>query len=505
MTSGEPVTNRDVAKGVGTTLLARLGGIIDIIAQPLYVWMFGLAAFGLYTVLWVAVNLAENVADLGSTSALQRVVPQARDEAEAVAGLRAALLIGLLPCLVLALATTLAAGWLAPLINVAPADVPLVPTAIALFAWALPLWAFVEIATSALRARRVFGAEIRLRLFWEQVIRLALAVLFWMMGMGLLGLLVAHLLSLAITSVLCVRLLARYYDLSRLGERPLSDPVTAETLRAGLAVLPSNMVARVFSDVPALILNALLPGSQGAVAAGLFAIARKISSVVQLVRIAFSYVLAPLASTAVRGGAADVQVLFAYATRLTFAIVVPLAGILAAAGPAILRLFGPEAQAALPALVVLIVGRMLEAVTGAATPIQQVISRYNHQLVASLTGIAAALACGWWLVGQHGLTGMAAAVAIGFVVASAVPLVQLHRYEAIHPFEPPFGRVALITLALTGAVLILIRLLNRLPDQAELPAFTLILLATLWCSCRLALPGSDRHTMGGLARRLRLV
>ena len=57
------VTSRHVAKGVGTTLLARIGGLIEVVSQPLYVWMFGLASFGLYTVLWAAINLFENIFD----------------------------------------------------------------------------------------------------------------------------------------------------------------------------------------------------------------------------------------------------------------------------------------------------------------------------------------------------------------------------------------------------------------------------------------------------------
>ncbi|MCV5648882.1 hypothetical protein OFN55_39775, partial [Escherichia coli] len=73
------------------------------------------------------------------------------------------------------------------------------------------------------------------------------------------------------------------------------DPeMTLRTLLAGLAVLPSNIVSRLFADAPPLILNAIIPGAGGASAAGLFAIARKLASGVQLIRQAFSYVMAPL-------------------------------------------------------------------------------------------------------------------------------------------------------------------------------------------------------------------
>ena len=94
------VTSRSVARGLGTTVLARLGAVVEIVAQPLYVLMFGLAGYGLYAVLWATINLLENIFDLGMTSAMQRTVPQSASDAEAAAALRTALLFGVGPCLV---------------------------------------------------------------------------------------------------------------------------------------------------------------------------------------------------------------------------------------------------------------------------------------------------------------------------------------------------------------------------------------------------------------------
>lgn len=504
--SAAPITSRDFAKGLGTTLLARLGGVIDVLSQPVYVWLFGLAGYGIYAVLWAAVNLIENIADLGMTSSLQRVVPQAKDERGAVAALRSALLIGVIPCLIVAAGVSLFAPHVAPLFNTAPRDQAMLVGAVRLFAWALPLWAVVEIATSALRARRVFGAEIRLRIFWEQVIRLILAAAFYAAGFGVMALFTAHLISLALVGLLSIRLLARHYDLRLFFRGPIVDPVFFETFRAGLAVLPANTVSRLFGDAPPIILNALIPGAAGATSAALYTIARKISSVVQLVRTAFSYVLAPIASAAARGGKDEVRPIYAFATRLAIAIVVPLGFVMAAGGEAILGLFGAGANAAHAALIVLILARMTETVFGSAVPVQQVIGGYRAQVIASATGLAAAAAIGWTLVGRLGLTGMALATSTGFIIAAIIPLFQLHRYDAVHPFEPPFLSVAgrAVLLALPGLVLA-IPAAELWPDLVQFPLVTLIAAASIWASCRFALPHADRAALGKTARRLRLV
>ena len=159
------ITTADVAKGAGTTLLARLGGVLEVVAQPLYIWLFGLAGYGFYGALWAAINLTQNVADLGTTGAMQRVIPQAQTPEGEAKALRAALLLGVVPCILIAIAVFLLAEPVSKFFNADAADSAQAAGTIRLFVWALPLWSFVEVATSALRSRRVFGAEIRLRLF----------------------------------------------------------------------------------------------------------------------------------------------------------------------------------------------------------------------------------------------------------------------------------------------------------------------------------------------------
>jgi O-antigen/teichoic acid export membrane protein len=551
---GAGISNSDVAKGAGTTLIARLGGVLDVLTQPLYAWLFGLAGYGFYGALWAAVNLLENVADVGMTSALQRVVPQAGGAKGQASALRAAFILGLIPCLLTAAAISFLAAPVSDLFNTSEADAAIVVPAVRWFVWALPLWAFVEIATSALRSKRLFGAEIRLRLLWEQSIRLAFVLLFFSLGFGTMSLIYAHLISLSIICVLCVRLLNQHFELRLMLEGPVRDAVFNETLKAGLGVLPVNIVTRLFADGPALALNTLLPGSSGAIATSLYIIARKISSLVQLVRTAFAYVLAPLASAASSGGKASVEQIYGFATRLSIALALPMGAVLAAMAPVMLPFFGPGASAALFATIIMILARVGEAVVGAATPIQQVTSAHLDQQLGSIIGLGVAVLLSWWLLPDYGLDAMAGAVAIGLLIAAVLPLVQLLVIDKLHPFAPPCGRVALKTAAVAaagllasfaiealplmglrlglglmfvvafrlswklalglglfgvaeyGAVQFFPKLDAVLPHLLQLSLLLPVLIATLWAAVRFALPREDRLALGEkTARRLRLI
>lgn len=550
----DEISARDVAKGAGTTLLARLGGVLEVVAQPLYIWLFGLAGYGFYGALWAATNLTQNVADLGTTGAMQRVIPQATSAQKEAAALRAALILGVIPCILIAITVFILAEPVSKFFNADARDSAQATEIIRLFIWALPLWSFVEVATSALRARRIFGAEIRLRLFWEQLIRLLVVVSLFFAGWSTRALYIGHLISLGATCLLCVRLLAKNFELRLMFKGPLVDDMFHATLKAGLAVLPTNIALRIFGDGPAIALNAILPGASGAVATSLYIVARKISSLVQLVRTAFAYVLAPLASALSKDGKEKVSSIYGFSTRVLVTLALPLAAVLGAMGPTILPVFGPGVEQALIAVWILLASRAFEAVCGAAAPIQQVVSAHRHQLVGSITGVVLAFVIGGYFTPQYGLNAMAWAVAIGLAAASAIPMIQLNLHDDLHPFERPFLAVLLKALgvAIAGSFLIVaiqfVPLLAQrvlfaglvlvafafaprvaiglafvglaewvIETQFSLPAQLLsrlvtivlmlpVVIGTLWLSLRLALPEADRRAIGDkTARKLRLV
>ena len=496
------VTRGDLARGAGLAGVARAGVIVEALAQPLFTWLYGLATYGLYVVLWGAVNLISNIVDLSMTSALQRIVPTADAEERAHGAVKFAMLVAVLPASVIALLVTLNAESVAALFSAAPEDRPTLPVAIALFVWALPLWTFIEIATSAARARRAFGPEIRLRIFWEQVARILFAVAFFAVDLGSLGLVAAHLASLMLTALLCVPLLARYYDLGLLARAPIGRATSRSMLGAGIALLPSNVSRRLLIDAPPVILNLMLPGARGAVAAGLFEIARKISTIPLFVRQAFQYVMAPLSSAQAHVDRAAIGPLYRFASRVSTALVVPLAGLLVFAGRDILSLYRPEAIAALPLLYVLVAGRGAEAIVGPATPIVEMTGHRALPLVNSLLGVALGAALVWLLVPPLGALGMGIAVAAATVTMTLAATLELRVTERLSPFDRKLFLALGIGLAGVGCMALA-------ADLAGGPVrFALLLMlwaATSWCTLRFGLVRSDRQALGGLATRLKLV
>jgi O-antigen/teichoic acid export membrane protein len=496
------VTRGDVARGAGLAGLSRAGALIEALAQPLFTWLFGLPTYGLYVVLWAAINLAENIVDLSMTAALQRVVPTAGGEDRAHGAVKLALLIAVVPASLIALLVTLNAQSVASLLSAAPADRATLPLAISIFVWALPLWAFVEVATSAARARRAFGPEIRLRIFWEQIARILFALLFFGLGMQSIGLMVAHLCSLVLTACLCVPLLGRYYDLRLLLRAPIDRALAKDLLGTGLALLPSSLSRRLLIDAPPLVLNMMLPGARGATAAGLFEIARKIATIPLIVRQAFHYVMAPLSSAQARADRTALEPLYRFACRVSTALVVPLAGLIVFAGADILSVYRPEAAAALPLLYILVAARGIEAILGPATPI---VEMTGHRGLPVLNSVAAA--CLWgaltaWLVPERGALGMAIATAAATLLAVAAATVELRITEHLVFFDRRLGFALAIAL---GGVTLMALAEHLTGGPARFASVLLLWAATSWTALRYGLVRSDREALGGLATKLRLL
>ena len=495
------VTRGEVARGAGLAGLARSGALIEAISQPLYIWMFGLAGYGIYVVLWGAVSLLSNILDLSMTSALQRIVPTRDSDEQANAAVRFALAVTVLPTAAVALVISLNAETVAGLFSAAPADRSQLPGAIALFAWTLPLWTFVEVVTSAARARRAFGPEIRLRILWEQLARLGFAALFFTIGLQSVGLMAAHLSSIALTALLCVPLLRRYYDLRLLLRARRAPGLARELVATGLALLPANLSRRLLIDGPVLLINLMLPGARGASAAGLFEVGRKLSTVAYIVRQAFQYVLGPLSSAQAHADRGAVAPLYHFACRVSTALVVPLAGLMVFAGPDLLSVYREEAAAALPILAVLAAARAAEAIVGPAGTMIEMIGHRGLPLLNSFIAVLLWLVLAFWLTPLHGALGMAVAVAAAIVASTYAAAIELRISDGLSPFD--YKLFQGLGIALTGvAAMALVEYLAGGPLRFALNS--LLWALTSWLTLRFGLTREDRLALGGLSRRLRL-
>ncbi len=448
-----------VARGAGIAFVGRMGALIDPIAFIVFARLYGEATLGLFFLLWGYVLLVAMVADFGMTAALQRFVPLQTTADGANRALRNAFLVSIPASLVVVAGLYAAAPLAAEFINTDGLSVETVTRMIRIYAWAVPLWTFIDVATASVRARRVFGPEILVRGICELGLRLIAGIAFFLAGWKTFGLFAAHLTSLGLTAIVSILLVGRYYSLGALfgRRRPEGGPTAAEMAKFGVHMILPNMSKKLHSTLPQFFLNAVIPGAAGAASVAIYAGARKIVSMIQVIRESFEYVLAPIASAMKREAALDrMGDIYAFSTRFICASFIPAAAIIIVFRDDLLALPGPEFLAGSAALVVLVLGRMVEAATGPSSAIIAMIGKYRLPLLNALGGVLATIMLLALLVPELGVTGGAIAAAVGLNVTSIAALAEVHFIHGLRAFDRRLVRPLVTSVLASGALVLLV-------------------------------------------------
>jgi len=430
-----------VARGAGLVFLGRLGALIEILTVFLFTRLYGGDAFGVFVLFWGYIILLAVMCDAGMTMALQRFIPGEEDTDHVHRIARLAFLIPISIATVIALLLTIFADALAPLVNSAASNHE-IALSIRIYAWALPIWCMVEAVTAAVRARHAFGPEIRIRIFYEQALRLVGGLAFYYMGFGMLGLFVSHVLALIVVAASAIRLLGRYYDLKTLISPPRGRKGDLPNLlRFGLSMVLPTMSNKVHGQLPLMVLNAMIPGSAGAVAAAVYAVARKIVSALSVIRESFSYVMAPVTAAGERtGGSGDLRRLYKFASMLMAGLFMPAATLVLIFRDNLMHVAGPDfrgdmLEVGAGVITILAAGRFLEVLAGPAVAVISMVGRYRLPMLNALAGIIGTIILLFVLVPVFGIQGGAMAVTVGVNITTYAALYQLWRLRGVRPYD----------------------------------------------------------------------
>lgn len=498
-----------VARGAGMAFLGRLGALIEPISVLIFAKLYGAPTLGLFLLLWGYVQLAAVGSEYAMTTTLQRFVPSSSDEDRIHRILKIVLMLSTGAGILFAVALTLAAPFLAGFINAEQGVTGQLETIIRIYAWAVPLWALIDVTTAAVRARRAFGPEVKVRVFYEQGLRLVAGVLFFMVGFTVYGLFMAHLAALALAGFLSLRLLGRYYDISRMLHVRLDGALVREVLTYASPMAASNIVKRLQINLPMFVLNLILPGATGATAVAVYAIARKVVSMLHVIRQSFEYVMAPMASaTRARSGdrTADKQALgdmYAFSTRMIIAIFLPAAAAVVMVRHDIVSVIGPEFAGAGTLIAILALGRAIEATTGPSTAMVEMLGRYRLPLMNGLLGLGVSAVLLFWLTPIIGVPGAGVATAVGVNIAAMAALYQIWRTFGHQPYNRRMIRP--VAMGAVGAVMIIgiVLVVAPLGGGVRFAGAVVGLLMALALLVRYGLSNRDAGAFGRVGRVLR--
>ena len=491
-----------IAGGAGYAFLGRMGAIIEGLSVIAFSWFYGAFIFGLYAVFWGYVKIITGVSEVAMTTSLQRFVPRAdgdNEKASAVAGF--GLKISFLIAVLLSGIIAFIAPGITHIFNAAPEQQEELTKLVRLYVWILPLWTLVEVATASVRATRNFGPEIKVRIFYEQGFRLTLAIAFALLGYLTYGLFIAHMISVFLTALFALRLISKYYNFRAVLKAPMSGPMVREMLAYGVSVMPSNLTKKLFSEFPVIFLNILLPGADGAAASAFYAVARKIASALQAIRLTFEYVMAPLAAE--RDGAGDHDALnemYGFATRLSFAVALPFGAAIIWASKDILGFMRPEFAASYCAILILVTGRALEALSGPSSAIIEMLGHRMLPTINSLVGVILMLSLGYFLIPEYGVVGAAIGAALGLNVTAYLNLFESMILFKLVPYSRDNIRPYMVAALCAGILLLPSIYEVPVPKYGGLVLAIIGLIVSLLILVRFGLNADDAEALGKFGR-----
>ncbi|HET9623818.1 MAG TPA: polysaccharide biosynthesis C-terminal domain-containing protein [Kofleriaceae bacterium] len=409
-----------VARGSILTFAGYAASLARPVAFAIFARVHGAAALAGLFVLWTAVELGARLASLGLDRGLRR---WAGDRAAATAG----------ALVVATLAGAVVAGVvIAMLPRLVPLDADALALGRAVVAITLPTYAAASVALRAARGEAQIAMFVLTRSVVEPVLLLVAGLALGAAGHGARPLFLAFLISIAGSSVVAAITAVRAIGgaaLARALVQPRRWPLHAlvpTSIPLGIADLLQSVQGKLD-----LVMVGLVTYSGEAIAG--YAIASELVSGFTQVRQGYDQVVAPIAAE-LRGRRGDLISLLTDGMRWNAAIALAMAGALIAFPATFLDLLGGSA-AAVPVLLLLVVGRAIETMLGPATSILSVVGHPRFALAATAIGVAVSVVA-QLVLAVFGAAGIAAASSLGAITAALLAAGWLARNEGIVPRWP---------------------------------------------------------------------
>ncbi len=465
-----------------TVLLARMLPVGQVGEYFLMVTIVGLV--GLAALVGLDIGVVRYVALFGGEGRL----------AEARKTLSAGLLVGVPVGVVFAAAL----AWQAPVVSRhflggSAGSV----TALRIFSLSVPMLVAARLFNATTQGMHRMRYQVYSRDMGEQVFKLGFSGVALAMGAGLFGIVWANVAALVLATVMSVYFAALVLkrpaaasksDLDGKTPRSQGESPAGTMLRYSYPLALSNILVALGLQVDTLMLGLL--GTTAVV--GYYGVALKVSVLSARIITAFSLVFTPvIADLWNRGRTGELSQLYITVTRWIFALSLPFFIITVMFSSQVMKIFGAGFVAGGGALVILALGQLVNASTGAAGIMVLMSGRSKLELLNVLTALVVdALLC-YLLIPRYGINGAAIANMASLGLVNAMRVVEIKFIMRMLAYDRSFIKPLLAGFSAAAAVFAISRLVIS-PAGVKQLAFLAAVLVFFYVLIMVAL-GLDDH------------
>jgi len=407
---------------------ALLATVFAFALSLLVTHVVAVGRFGLFSIAWTVILLAQAPAVLGLDTGAVRFVAlgaAADDERAARGSMQAALILA-------AGFSALLAGvlaWQAPALTAHVFHKPQAAHLLRIVSISLPALALVRVLAGALQGLGIMGHAARLNPLRGLVNVLTAAPLL-AVGLGVRGLAWATVATSWITLAFGVAFLLHAHPRAFVPAR--SDWRIGRLLRFSLPQTLTTMLLYTILWTDTLLLGRLRTAAE----VGVYTIAQRLLSPAQTISTSTGQMFAPrIAVEDARGDRATLGSMLKRVTYWNVALTLPVFAALLLLAHPLLGLFGNTYEKGAAALAVLAAGQLVNAATG---PLGQMINMSGRPYITMVNNAAVAglnVAGCLVLIPRYGVTGAACSTTAAITLVNLIKLVQVRLIFGLNPFS----------------------------------------------------------------------
>jgi len=290
-------------------------------------------------------------------------------------------------------------------------------------------------------------------------------------GLGVLGAIAAHVVSLAIAAVMLLYFVHRLFPLNRPWRAARRN--AREILRFSVPVYMSNLLGQFSGSTETLILG--LFGIMSRV--GVYSAALRLSGIGSAFHHSLQRIAMPMISELYAQGKLDqLQRVYRTTTKWGMTFNLPIFMVAAMFAKPLLAMFGAEFVAGSAGLIILAFSTLFNASTGVCGSVVTMTGRSKLTLINSIIYVVSNLALDLLLIPRWGITGAAWAVTLCIVLLNVLRTVEVWVLLRLWPYDLSFLKPVAAILVSSGITyLIQIKWLIFRPELLQLAAGSLIL------------------------------
>jgi len=323
------------------------------------------------------------------------------------------------------------------------------------FAAGIPFSVLTTVLIYATQGLRIMKYKVYVKDLWEMLSRIALVILFFLLGLKLGGVLAAFVLSIVSGTFFSFFFFKKAFGpIFKSGERAIFEPKVLITFCWPL------FFAGGFNLMEAWVSTFMLGYFENPKSVGIFGAALRTSMFIQGILMSFNAIFSPIiAEHHHKKEFVQLKALFKIVTKWIFSLSLPMAVLLVFFSREIMAVFGHEFSDGAVVLVVLVAGQILNSVTGPLGVMIDMSGRTKLTLLNSGLHLALQVGLCFLLIPSFGVLGAAFAKAGSIAFLRLIRLIQVHLIFKFHPFQMKIlkpvaaGAIALMLLILMESLI----------------------------------------------------